>query len=130
AFGAPDPHAERGLQPHLGPRRRRHPPLAEAGASASSETLGLAGERGYIPMSINFVPAGVLRTHWEGMETGARRTGRRPDRATWRIARDVFVGETTAEARRQALEGPLARDWRGASPPPPPHHPPPPPPPP
>ena len=35
------------------------------------------------------------------------------DRATWRIARDVFVADTTAEARRQALEGPIARDWTG-----------------
>jgi alkanesulfonate monooxygenase SsuD/methylene tetrahydromethanopterin reductase-like flavin-dependent oxidoreductase (luciferase family) len=25
----------------------------------------------------------------------------------------VYIGETTAEARRQALAGPLARDWNG-----------------
>jgi alkanesulfonate monooxygenase SsuD/methylene tetrahydromethanopterin reductase-like flavin-dependent oxidoreductase (luciferase family) len=111
-FRVPEPQADIALQLHLRPLQRPHPPIAVAGVSASSETLVLAGERGYIPMSINFVPAGVLRTHWDGVETGARRTGRRPDRATWRIARDVFVAETTAEARRQALEGPLARDWR------------------
>jgi alkanesulfonate monooxygenase SsuD/methylene tetrahydromethanopterin reductase-like flavin-dependent oxidoreductase (luciferase family) len=35
------------------------------------------------------------------------------DRGTWRIARDVFVADTTAEARRQALAGPMARDWNG-----------------
>jgi alkanesulfonate monooxygenase SsuD/methylene tetrahydromethanopterin reductase-like flavin-dependent oxidoreductase (luciferase family) len=35
------------------------------------------------------------------------------DRETWRVARDVFIADTTAEARRQALAGPMARDWTG-----------------
>jgi len=83
-----------------------------AGVSAKSETLGLAGERGYIPMSINFVPSRLLRTHWEAFESGAGRTGRRAERTAWRIARDVLVADTNAEARRLALNGPLARDYR------------------
>lgn len=111
-FRVPEPQEDIGLRLHLRPYQRPHPPIAVAGVSAASETLVLAGERGYIPMSINFVPARTLRTHWEGVETGARRTGRRPDRATWRISRDVYVAETTARARREALAGPLARDWR------------------
>ena len=65
----------------------------------------LAGERGYIPMSINFVPPRVLKTHWASVEAGARQGGRVADRTTWRIARDVFIADTTAEARRQALAG-------------------------
>jgi alkanesulfonate monooxygenase SsuD/methylene tetrahydromethanopterin reductase-like flavin-dependent oxidoreductase (luciferase family) len=83
-----------------------------AGVSANSETLVLAGERGYIPMSINFVPPRILRTHWEAVATGAARAGRPADRATWRIARDVYVADTDAQARREALSGPLARDYR------------------
>jgi alkanesulfonate monooxygenase SsuD/methylene tetrahydromethanopterin reductase-like flavin-dependent oxidoreductase (luciferase family) len=83
-----------------------------AGVSSKSETLVLAGERGYIPMSINFVPPRILRTHWEAVETGAARTGRKADRATWRIARDVYVADTDEQARREALAGPLARDYR------------------
>jgi alkanesulfonate monooxygenase SsuD/methylene tetrahydromethanopterin reductase-like flavin-dependent oxidoreductase (luciferase family) len=35
------------------------------------------------------------------------------DRASWRISRDVLVADTTAEARRQALTGTMARDWTG-----------------
>ena len=112
-FRVPEPQEDIALRLHLRPYQRPHPPIAVAGVSASSETLVLAGERGYIPMSINFVPARILRTHWEGVETGARRAGRPADRAAWRIARDVFVADTTAEARRQALSGPLARDWEG-----------------
>jgi hypothetical protein len=34
------------------------------------------------------------------------------DRSSWRIARDVYVADTNARARREALEGPLARDYR------------------
>ena len=111
-FRVPEPQADIALQLHLRPFQRPHPPIAVAGVSASSETLVLAGERGYIPMSINFVPAGVLRTHWEGVETGAKRAGRVADRRTWRIARDVYVADTDARARREAIGGTLGRDYR------------------
>jgi len=111
-FRVPEPQPDIGLRLHLKPYQRPHPPIGVAGVNLNSDTLVLAGERGYIPMSINFVPPRILRTHWEAVETGARRTGRVPDRSTWRIARDVFVADTDAEARRQALSGPLARDYR------------------
>ncbi|HEV8310023.1 MAG TPA: LLM class flavin-dependent oxidoreductase [Methylomirabilota bacterium] len=112
-FRVPDPQEDIGLWLHLRPYQRPHPPIAVAGVSADSETLVLAGERGYLPMSINFVPARILRTHWAGVETGARRAGRPADRASWRVARDIYVADTTARARREALAGPLARDWKG-----------------
>ena len=35
--------------------------------------------------------------------------GRTAERKSWRIARDIFVGETEAEARRFAREGAMAR---------------------
>jgi alkanesulfonate monooxygenase SsuD/methylene tetrahydromethanopterin reductase-like flavin-dependent oxidoreductase (luciferase family) len=110
-FRVPEPQEDIALRLHLRPYQRPHPPIGVAGVSEGSETLVLAGERGYIPMSINFVPSRTLRTHWAGVEAGARSAGRTADRATWRIARDVFVAPTTAEARRLALSGPLARDW-------------------
>jgi alkanesulfonate monooxygenase SsuD/methylene tetrahydromethanopterin reductase-like flavin-dependent oxidoreductase (luciferase family) len=97
----------------LRPFQQPHPPIGVAGVSSKSETLSLAGERGYLPMSINFVPARILRTHWDGVVEGARRGGRVADRTAWRISRDVYVARTTAQARRQALTGSLARDWTG-----------------
>ena len=111
-FTIPEPQADIGLRLHLKPYQRPHPPIGVAGVLPSSETLVLAGERGYIPMSINFVPPRILRTHWEAVDKGAERAGRSADRATWRIARDVFVAETDAEARRQVLESTLWRDYR------------------
>jgi alkanesulfonate monooxygenase SsuD/methylene tetrahydromethanopterin reductase-like flavin-dependent oxidoreductase (luciferase family) len=100
---------EWGLAVHMAPFQRPHPPIAVAGLSAYSETLVLAGERGWIPMSINFVPAPTLRTHWEAVEAGARKTGRTPDRADWRVSRDIYVAETTDQARREAKAGAQAR---------------------
>jgi alkanesulfonate monooxygenase SsuD/methylene tetrahydromethanopterin reductase-like flavin-dependent oxidoreductase (luciferase family) len=111
-FHIPEPQPDIGLAIHARPYQLPHPPIAVAGISPKSDTLGLAGERGYIPMSINFVPARILKTHWESVEEGARRSGRTADRGSWRIARDIYIAKTSAQARREVLAGTLARDWR------------------
>jgi len=77
----------------------------------NSDTLVVAGERGWIPMSINLVPSRILKTHWDSVEEGAAKTGRTPSRSQWRIAREVYVGETTEKARQEALGGVLRRDF-------------------
>ena len=97
---------------HLKPYQRPHPPIAVAGVTEKSETLGLAGERGWIPMSINFVTPRVLRSHWASVEAGASRSGRIADRGEWRVCRAVHVAETDEQARREALEGAVGRDYR------------------
>jgi alkanesulfonate monooxygenase SsuD/methylene tetrahydromethanopterin reductase-like flavin-dependent oxidoreductase (luciferase family) len=110
-FSIPEPIDAIGLRLHLKPYQKPHPPIGVAGVSPKSDTLVLAGERGWIPMSINLVPTATLKTHWEAVEEGARRSGRQPDHRTWRIAREVFVGESAAQARQEALHGVLARDF-------------------
>ena len=111
-FRVPEHQDDIGLKLHLKPYQQPHPPIGVAGVSAKSETLGLAGERGYLPMSINFVPSRILKSHWDAVEEGAKRAGRRADRSTWRIARDVYVADTDAQARREAIGGTLGRDYR------------------
>jgi alkanesulfonate monooxygenase SsuD/methylene tetrahydromethanopterin reductase-like flavin-dependent oxidoreductase (luciferase family) len=111
-FTVPTPDLSIGKHVHVRPYQRPHPPIAVAGVSERSETLTLAGERGWIPMSINLIPTRVLQTHWDQVEAGARKTGRAVDRATWRIARDIHVAATTAQAREEALEGAIGRDFR------------------
>ena len=64
-------------------------------------------------MSINFVPEPMLRSHWDAVEDGAKEEGKSADRRNWRIAREVIVADSTAEARKQALNGTLARDMEG-----------------
>ena len=110
-FKVPDPVAEVGLGVHTKPYQKPHPPIGVAGITAGSGTLRIAGANGWIPMSINFITKNVLRTHWQSVEDGALETGRTPDRSMWRVARDIYVAETTEEARRDVKEGTLARDF-------------------
>jgi len=96
---------------HIRPFQRPHPPIGVAGLSAGSETLKLAGERGFMPLSISLNPAHTA-SHWVSVEEGAARSGRTPDRGEWRLTRDVYVAETDELARKRAREGALGRAWR------------------
>jgi alkanesulfonate monooxygenase SsuD/methylene tetrahydromethanopterin reductase-like flavin-dependent oxidoreductase (luciferase family) len=96
------------LRPHLKPLQTPHPPIGVAGLSKNSDTLKLAGERGFIPMSLNLNPAYVA-SHWDSVEVGARRTGRTPSRREWRMVREVFVADTDEEAWRHSVGGMMGR---------------------
>src|SRR5438094_647552 len=99
------------LKPHIVPLQRPHPPIGVAGVSKGSDTLKLAGERGFWPMSLNLNPAYVA-SHWESVEQGAARTGRTPKRADWRLVREVFIADTDAEAMRLSAGGMVGRMLR------------------
>jgi len=99
------------LKPHLKPLQRPHPPIGVAGLSKNSDTLKLAGERGFLPLSLNFNP-GYVASHWDSVEAGARVSGRTPWRGDWRLVREVFVAETDAEARRLSVGGMMGRMMR------------------
>jgi alkanesulfonate monooxygenase SsuD/methylene tetrahydromethanopterin reductase-like flavin-dependent oxidoreductase (luciferase family) len=71
--------------------------------SKNSDTLKMAGEHGFLPMSVNLTPSYVA-THWEAVEEGARRSGRIPSRRDWRLVREVIVADTDEEAMRIALQ--------------------------
>ena len=79
-----------------------------AGVSKGSDTLKLAGERGFWPMSLNLNPTYVA-SHWESVEIGAARSGRTPKRSDWRLVREIFVADTDAEALRLSAGGMMGR---------------------
>ena len=110
-FNIPEPVDEIGLRVHIKPYQKPHPPIGVAGISVKSDTLTLAGERGWIPMSINIVPTRIVKSHWDVVEEGANRAGRKADRSLWRVAREVYVADTTEEAREDVLSGVLKRDF-------------------
>ena len=93
----------------LRPYQQPHPPIAIAGVSRSSAGLALAGERGWIPLSTNFLQPDVLRLHWASIASGAEKAGRKPTRRTWRIAREIYVADTHDRAIRDARDGAMAR---------------------
>ncbi|MBM3944162.1 MAG: LLM class flavin-dependent oxidoreductase [SAR202 cluster bacterium] len=112
-FKNPEPIEDMNFRIHLKPYQTPHPPIAVAGFSAKSDTLAMAGERGFMPMSINHVPFHTLKTHWDAYAEGAKRGGHKASRSEWRVARDVYIAKTTKQARKEALNGTLARDWFG-----------------
>lgn len=99
------------LKHHLRPLQKPHPPIGVAGLSKGSETLKVAGEKGYIPMSLNLNPA-YVGSHWESVEEGARRSGRTPWRGEWRMVREVFVAETDEKAWELSVGGMMGRMMR------------------
>jgi alkanesulfonate monooxygenase SsuD/methylene tetrahydromethanopterin reductase-like flavin-dependent oxidoreductase (luciferase family) len=102
-----------GLGYHLSPYQRPHPPIAIAGLTPGSDNHRLAGEKGYIPVSLGVDPdAAITAKHWDAVEEGAARSGRTPDRGEWRIIRDIYVAPTDAEARDLAIGGIMGRCWR------------------
>jgi alkanesulfonate monooxygenase SsuD/methylene tetrahydromethanopterin reductase-like flavin-dependent oxidoreductase (luciferase family) len=110
----PDPNefAWANFRVHRRPFQKPHPPIGVAAASVGSETLKIAGEKGYIPMSLG-MGAAYLGSHWEAVLEGAKRANRTPpSRSQWRIVRDVWVADTDEEAQRGAREGMLFRAWR------------------
>ena len=112
-FNIPEPEGDIALRVHLKPYQEPHPPIGVAGVSPKSETLAMAGRRGWLPMSINFVPEPMLRSHWLAVGEGASSAGTSADRKNWRISREVIVADSSKEARKQALTGTLARDMEG-----------------
>jgi alkanesulfonate monooxygenase SsuD/methylene tetrahydromethanopterin reductase-like flavin-dependent oxidoreductase (luciferase family) len=99
------------LRPHIKPFQKPHPPIGVAGLNKNSDTLKLAGERGFLPLSLNLNP-GYVASHWDSVEEGARRTGRTASRAEWRLVREVFVADTDQEALRLSVGGMMGRQMR------------------
>jgi alkanesulfonate monooxygenase SsuD/methylene tetrahydromethanopterin reductase-like flavin-dependent oxidoreductase (luciferase family) len=98
------------LKFHIKPYQKPHPPIGIAGLSPQSDTLLIAGERGFMPMSLN-ISKGYLAAHWNSVERGAAKTGRTPNRDDWRVVREVYIADTDAEAKKRALNGMLARAY-------------------
>jgi len=99
---------EMDLVHHLRPLQQPHPPIGVAGLSSPSPTLELAGERGWIPMSLNLNP-NYVASHWDSYETGANRGGHEVSRRDWRMVREIFVAPTDDEAWELSVNGPMGR---------------------
>jgi len=101
----------RTLRAHIKPFQKPYPPIGVAGVSAGSETLKLAGEHGFLPMSLNLNPAYVA-SHWASVEEGARRSGKTPRRSDWRLVREIFVADTDEAAWRLSVGAQMGRMMR------------------
>ncbi|MFP6590853.1 MAG: LLM class flavin-dependent oxidoreductase, partial [Candidatus Latescibacterota bacterium] len=60
-----DPVPEMGIGELLQPYQKPHPPIAMSVIKGTSMAAGMAGARGWIPMSTNLVPVSTVTQHWD-----------------------------------------------------------------
>lgn len=110
-FTMPEPMNELGFYVHMQPYQKPHPPIAVAGIGERSDSLIMAGQRGWWPLSIDFVPSTTLKAQWDAYSESSLKSGLIPNRSDWRICRNIFIADSTEEARDFALNGVMARDF-------------------
>jgi len=92
----------------LKPYQQPHPPIVVTVVVPHSRGLAAAAERGWMPISANFLQPKWVATHWPMYQQGCERGGRRADPRDWRVCKSIFVADDDATARRYArnLDGP------------------------
>jgi alkanesulfonate monooxygenase SsuD/methylene tetrahydromethanopterin reductase-like flavin-dependent oxidoreductase (luciferase family) len=80
------------------PVQKPHPPIAVACANSHS-TAELAGAKGFIMLTNDFIAPKRMRGFAEAMVEAARKAGRPPCRKNIRACRVIYVAETDKEAR-------------------------------
>jgi alkanesulfonate monooxygenase SsuD/methylene tetrahydromethanopterin reductase-like flavin-dependent oxidoreductase (luciferase family) len=103
------------LDPEMGlaglhkPLQRPHPPIAVPCISRGGPGLERAAARGFSLFSHHMIAAEVLADQWAAYRRSAAAAGRQTTAADWRVARNVYVAETTAEAQQLARVNSLGR---------------------
>ncbi len=64
---------------------------------------------GYQPFGHCLVPGNVLADNWNTYEAAGLEAGRQPDRSDWKIARSIFLADTTKEAQQRARTNSLGK---------------------
>jgi alkanesulfonate monooxygenase SsuD/methylene tetrahydromethanopterin reductase-like flavin-dependent oxidoreductase (luciferase family) len=106
---------QRHLDPEMGltglhkPLQRPHPPIAVPSVSPRSAGIEKAAAQGFSLFSHHMISTEVLIQQWSTYRAAAERAGRRATPADWRLARNIYVADTTAEARRLARTNSLGR---------------------
>ncbi len=97
---APETDPELGRQLYYKPYQQPYPPIGVAASTPGGDTIRMAGEQGWIPMT-NLMSHHVKEL-WSNLEDAAAGAGRTPDRSELRLGREVYVGETPESAREEA----------------------------
>jgi alkanesulfonate monooxygenase SsuD/methylene tetrahydromethanopterin reductase-like flavin-dependent oxidoreductase (luciferase family) len=75
------------------------PPITMSVSSRNSATARVAGLRGWGILSGNNMPANAVATHWQTYSKACAEAGRPARGENWRVARNVMVADSDAEAR-------------------------------
>jgi alkanesulfonate monooxygenase SsuD/methylene tetrahydromethanopterin reductase-like flavin-dependent oxidoreductase (luciferase family) len=85
------------------------PPIAIPGMSRNSLSMKNAAKRGFHPFGHCLLAGNVLADTWDTYAQAAKEHNRVPDRSTWRVARSIFIGDSTREAQARARENSLGQ---------------------
>jgi alkanesulfonate monooxygenase SsuD/methylene tetrahydromethanopterin reductase-like flavin-dependent oxidoreductase (luciferase family) len=85
------------------PLQQPHPPIIVTAVAPYSKGLISAAERGWDPISANFLLPQWVATHWPKYVEGCELGGREADPGNWRVAKSVFVADDLNTAREYAL---------------------------
>lgn len=85
-----------------------HPPVVITVLAPHSKGITAAAERGWMPISSNYVQAHWVATHLPKLTEGQRNIGAAEDPGAWRVAKSIFVADDDATARAYAksVDGP------------------------
>jgi alkanesulfonate monooxygenase SsuD/methylene tetrahydromethanopterin reductase-like flavin-dependent oxidoreductase (luciferase family) len=84
------------------PYQRPHPPIVVTVVVPYSKGLVAAAQRGWTPISANFLQPNWAATHWPMYEKGCELGGRRAERRDWRVCKSIFVADDERTAQRYA----------------------------
>lgn len=93
------------------PLQQPYPPIAMPGTSRNSSTMKMAGRLGFQPFGHCLIPGNVLADLWQTYESAAQEAGRQPKRADFKVARSIFLADSTAEARSIARGNSLGKNF-------------------
>jgi alkanesulfonate monooxygenase SsuD/methylene tetrahydromethanopterin reductase-like flavin-dependent oxidoreductase (luciferase family) len=98
-------HIKDAIIPNLGigfmpkPFQKPHPPITMSVSSRNSPTARIAGRHGWGILSGNNMPANAVATHWASYSKACIEAGHNADGKNWRVARNIMVAASDAEAR-------------------------------
>jgi alkanesulfonate monooxygenase SsuD/methylene tetrahydromethanopterin reductase-like flavin-dependent oxidoreductase (luciferase family) len=94
------------------PYQQPHPPIAIPGMSRNSPSMKMAARRGYQPFSHCLIPGNVVADCWNTYAEAALEADRQPDRSGWRVARSIFLADTTKEAQKRVRTNSLGQCYQ------------------
>ena len=100
---------KKAIVPELGfgampkPLQRPHPPIHVSVGTPNSSSARMAAERGWSIISGPNAPDYSIASHWKMYAEGCAATGRPARGENWRVARNVIVAPTDAQARERVF---------------------------
>lgn len=95
-------HPEYGVGHLHKPFQLPYPPIYVPSISRSSPGLTKAAERGFRFISHHMIHDDVLKEQWKTYSHAADQSGRTANPNDWAVTRNIFVAETTREAKQTA----------------------------